>query len=155
MSQSPPLPPPAAIPPAAPACPPKPGYVQAISIMCLVDGCLNIIWAALLFLEIVIFGASFGVATFGVCCLPAMCLMVLPVYPLVVGIFDILYAVKVLPDPIKPVTVARYLAVMQIVNIVSFQVFSVVTGIICLVFYNDPKVKEYFEAMQPKPPAQA
>jgi hypothetical protein len=153
MTQSPPLPPAAAMPSASSAVPPKPGYVQAIAIMCLVDGCLNIIWAAILLLEIMIFGAGFGAATFGVCCLPAMCLMVLPVYPIVVAIFDILYAVKVLPDPIKPVKAAQYLAVMQIVNIITLNVLSVAVGIVSLVFYADPKVKAYFDAVQARPAA--
>ena len=61
-------------PPAVTARPPKPGYVQAIAIMCLVDGCLNILWAAFLFLEIAVLGLGFGAATMGVCCLPAIVL---------------------------------------------------------------------------------
>ena len=140
MSQSPPLPPPAAMPPAAPAFPPKPGYVQAISIMCLVDGILSILGGGTL---VVVYLC--GIVT--VCCTP------LGVYCVVLGIFEIIYATKLLPDPIQPVPPAKYLAIMQIVNIINFDVIGLTIGIISLVFYSDAKVKAYFEARQARPAA--
>ena len=140
MTQSPPLPPPAAVPPAAPAVPPKPGYVQAISIMCLVDGILNILWGG-------------GLAVILICGCFTVCFAPLGIYPLVLGILEILYAVKLLPDPIQSVRPAQYLAIMQIINIITGDVISLAVGIISLVFYSDPKVKAYFDAMQARPAA--
>ena len=141
MTQSPPLPPTAALPTATPAFPPKPGYVQAISIMCLVDGILSILWGG-------------GLAVVFLCGCFTVCLAPLGIYPVVVGILEIIYATKLLPDPIRPVRPAQYLAIMQIINIILGDVISLAVGIVSLVFYSDPKVKAYFEAMQAKPPVQ-
>jgi hypothetical protein len=140
MSESPLLPPAAAIPPAAPAFPPKPGYVQAIAIMCLVDGILNILWGG-------------GLALIFLCGCFTACLAPLGVYPVVVGILEILYATKLLPDPIQPVRPAQYLAIMQIINTILGDFISLAVGIISLVFYSDPKVKAYFDAVQARPAA--
>jgi hypothetical protein len=140
MTQPPPLPPPAAVPPAATAFPPKPGYVQAIAIMCLVDGILNILWGG-------------GLAVIFLCGCFTACLAPLGIYPVVLGILEIIYATKLLPDPIRPVRPAQYLAIMQIINIILGDVISLAVGIISLVFYSDPKVKAYFDAMQTRPAA--
>jgi hypothetical protein len=120
--------------PAAPAIPPKPGYVQAIAIMCLVDGILNI-FGGLILTAIYIC----GVVT--ICCAP------IAIYSIVLGILEVVYATQVLPDPIRAVRPANYLAVMQIVNIINCNMISVTVGILSLVFYNDPKVKEYFRTL--------
>jgi hypothetical protein len=61
--------------------------------------------------------------------------------------------VKLLPTPIQPVRPAQYLAIMQIVNIITGNVISLAIGIISLVFYSDAKVKAYFDAVQAKPAA--
>jgi hypothetical protein len=45
---------------------------------------------------------------------------------------------------------AQYLAIMQIVNIVCGGVISLVTGILSLVFYNDPQVRAYFAHIAPQ-----
>jgi hypothetical protein len=135
MSQPPQLP-----IPTAPAVPPKPGYVQAISIMCLVDGILNILWGG-------------GLAVILICGCFTVCFAPLGIYPVVLGILEILYAVKLLPTPIQPVRPAQYLAIMQIVNIITGNVISLAIGIISLVFYSDAKVKAYFDAVQAKPAA--
>jgi hypothetical protein len=140
MTDAPSLPPPAAMPSASPAIPPKPGYVQAIAIMCLVNGILNILW-----------GIGFAVVL--LCGCFTACVAPLGIYPIVLGILEILYALKLLPTPIQPVRPAQYLAIMEIVNIITFDVISVAVGIISLVFYADPKVKAYFDAVQPKPAA--
>ncbi|MCX5682508.1 MAG: hypothetical protein NT049_02335 [Planctomycetota bacterium] len=140
MSQSPPLPPPAAMPSASPALPPKPGYVQAIAIMCLVDGILSLLGGIALVIVYLC-----GLVT--ICCTP------LGIYCVVLGVLEIIYATKVLPDPIQSVRPAQYLAIMQIINIVNFDPIAPTVGIISLVFYADPKVKGYFDAVQRKPAA--
>jgi hypothetical protein len=119
------------LPPAAPAIPPKPGFVQAIAIMCLVDGILSIIGGVIAAIVFIC-----GLVT--VCCLP------IAIYSVVLGILEIVYAAQVLPDPIRPVRPAKYLAVMQIVNIINLDMVSLAVGILSLVFYNDDRVKEYF-----------
>jgi hypothetical protein len=140
MSDVPPLPPPAAMPPAAPAFPPKPGYVQAIAIMCLADGILSVLGG----LALVIIYLC-GIVT--ICCTP------LGIYCVVLGVFEIIYATKLLPDPIRPVPPAQYVAIMQIINIMNFDPIAPMIGILSLVFYSDAKVKAYFDAMQARPVA--
>jgi len=129
MTQMPPL------PPAAPAIPPKPGYVQAIAIMCLVDGILSIL------------GGVIGAVVL-VCGLITICCVPIAIYSIVLGILEIIYATQVLPDPIRAARPANYVAIMQIVNIINCDVISVTVGIVSLVFYSDPKVKEYFRAVE-------
>jgi hypothetical protein len=123
------------LPPAAPAIPPKPGYVQAIAIMCLVDGILNVL-------------AGFGLVVGLLCSVFLACCAPLGVYPLVLGILEIVYASQLLPEQVCAVRPARYLAIMQIVNIVCSGVISLVIGILSLVFYSDAKVTEYFRAVE-------
>jgi hypothetical protein len=102
----------------------KPGQVQAISIYTLIVGIINIL-----------VGCGWMITIFGI---------PIGAYSIVVGILEIIYATKILPDPIKPIAPARYVAIMEIVNVVSFSFFSLAAGIISLVFYSDPKVIAYF-----------
>jgi hypothetical protein len=122
-----------AVAPRPPAVPPKPGKVQAIAIMCLVDGILNILYGGGLTV-----GFLAGMVT--ACCTP------LGLYPIVLGILEIIEATKLLADPIRTDRPARWLAVMQIVNIISGDVISLVVGILSLVFYNEPEVVAYYAA---------
>jgi hypothetical protein len=103
----------------------KPGLVQAIGIMSLVNGILNC--AGGLFWVFTLVGIPLGA------------------YSITTGVLEILYATKMMPDPIKVDKPAKYLAIMEIVNIVSFAVPSLVVGILNLVFYNDPKVIAYYD----------
>jgi hypothetical protein len=119
----------------------KPGKVTAIAISTLVDGILNIIWSFSLGIGFF----AFGVATFGLGCL----LLPLAAYPLVLGILEIIYAAKILPNPAKPTKPARWLAIMQICNIVVGDVISLVVGIVSLIFYNESEVEDYFAQISP------
>jgi len=113
---------------------PKPGMVQAIAIMTLVNGILEFPWACSL--------ATVMVSTcVGVLAIP------LAIYPLVLGVFEIIYAAKLLPNPPKPVQPARYLAIMEICNIITGDIVSLTIGILALVFYNDPRVQAYFDRL--------
>ena len=125
-----PIPPYRPMPPYQPAVPGtgKPGQVTAIAILDLVDGIINCI-AGFVWL-FTIFGIPIGA------------------YAITVGILEIIYAAKLLPDPIKTAAPARYLAVMQIVNIISGNVVSLVAGILSLVFYSDARVMQYFGSRQ-------
>ena len=118
----------------------KPGMVTAIAIMTLVNGILNILWG----LGIAV---SLLLSLIGIFCLP------IAAYPVVLGILEILYAVKLLSNPPRPVQPAMYLAVMEICDILLLDFISVVVGILALVFYNDPAVQVYFARINA--PAQA
>jgi uncharacterized membrane protein len=116
------------------ALPPKPGKVQAIAILSLVDGILNVMWAPAL-------GIILILSLIGICFAP------LAIYPMVVGIFGIIHASRLLssnPVGVKP---DKTVAVLQIVNIVTGNVLSLVTGILSLVFYDDPEVEAYYNAI--------
>lgn len=111
----------------------KPGMVQAIAVMTLVNGILNIIYACVATLLIVIL-------TVGIGCLCAP----LTILPGILGIFEILYAVKLLPDTPQLVKPNQTLAILEICAILTGNFVSLVIGILNLIFYNDEKVKAYF-----------
>jgi hypothetical protein len=111
----------------------KPGMVTALTIMTLINGILNILYA-LGFTAAIVLG-TFGI---GLLCAP------LTILPAILGIFEILYAVKLLSNPPQPVKPSQTLAVLEIVCIITGNVISMVVGILALVFYNDTSVKDYF-----------
>ncbi len=116
------------------AYPQKPGMVQAIAIMCLVDGILNLLWAVALPIILVS-----GVVT-------ALCIPI-SVYPFVLGLLEIIHAARLLSEPVGVQRPAQYLAVMQIVNIVVGNLVSLIIGILSLVFYSDSRVRAYFRTI--------
>jgi hypothetical protein len=61
-----------------------------------------------------------------------------------------MYAAKLLPDPITVSEPAKYVAVMEIINVISGNITSLVIGILCLVFYSDPEVEAYFNRQAPE-----
>jgi hypothetical protein len=130
----------------APATGAKPGKVQAIAIMTLIDGIASILGA--FFWVIFILSGVIGTAGLG---FPLLVCCVAPIYSLVVGIMDLVFAAKLLPDPPKTNEFSKPVAIMEIVNILSFNVLSVVTGILSLVFANDPEVIAYFATVPPPP----
>ena len=115
----------------------KPGEVTAIAIVTLISGILNIVLG---FGLIVTF--TLGIVT--IICIP------FALYPIILGILEIIYAARLLPDPPKPVEPAQYLAIMQIIDIVFGNVISLAAGILALVFYSDQKVKDYFARVSGK-----
>jgi len=119
----------------------KPGMIQAIAIMCLISGILNIMWGIGLSITLLV-----GLVT--------ICLIPLGVFAIVVGVFEILYAIELLPDPIRAKKPAQHVAIMEIINIISGNVISLIIGVLSLIFYNDPQVKAYFEAGSQSHPAQ-
>ena len=111
----------------------KPGLVTALTIMTLINGILNILYALGLTAAIVL-----GTLGIGLLCAPVTIL------PAILGIFEILYAVKLLSDPPQPVKPSQTIAVLEIVCIITGNALSLVVGILALVFYNDASVKDYF-----------
>ena len=131
----------------APVSQGKPGKVQAIAIMTLIDGILSILigigWGLGILGTVV---GTFGVGFFVLLCCPV------PIYAVVLGILEILFAANLLPEPPKVQEFAKYVAIMQIVNIISGDILSPVTGILALVFANDPEVVGYFASVEPQQP---
>jgi len=114
--------------------PKKPGQVQTIAILTLVSGILNI-------LEGIGLALAFIFSLVGILCLPIALL------PLALGIFEIIYATKLLPENPRPTQPSQVLAGFQIAAVLWGALVSVVTGILALVFYNDPDVKAYFASL--------
>lgn len=118
----------------------KPGKVQAIAIMTLISGILNIIWTFGLFITILVEGlASFGI---GCLCFPIMLL------PLITAVFEIDASIKLLGNPPRKANVQN-VAIFQIINILSLSFTSLIFGILNLVFSNEPEVKNYLNALNP------
>jgi hypothetical protein len=119
----------------------RPDKVQAIAIMNLVDGILNLFYS--LTLAFVLLAA--GVATFGLACLA------LPVaaLPLFVGVMGIISGARLLGDHNGTAGPATGVAILQIVNILSGNVISLAVGVAALALYSDPDVQAYFGSPQP------
>jgi hypothetical protein len=114
----------------------KPGKVQAIAIMTLVSGIMNILW---------MIGWAFGILAFGISTFGLGCLLIfLVVPPLVLGVFEIVYAAKLLPTSARPVAPSQTIAILEIICILTGNPFALVAGILALVFYSEPDVKAYF-----------
>jgi hypothetical protein len=115
----------------------KPDRLSTLAVMTLVSGILNLAWSALVFLG----AAVFGIGTFliGCICLP------LGFYPLLLGILEIIYAAKLLRNPVaselKP---AYYIAVMEIIDALFGNVISLIVGVAALILYNDPAIRRFF-----------
>lgn len=119
--------------PVPPSYDQKPGMVQAIAIMTLINGILNILYALGITTGIVL-----GTLFFGIVCAPFTLL------PMVLGIFEIVYAVKLLANPPQPVKPSQTIAILEIITVLTGNVISLVVGILALVFYNDARVQQYF-----------
>jgi hypothetical protein len=134
-----------ALPPTGPQ---KPGKVQAIAILTLASGITNILWPLFLILMYLVF----VLATFGIGLI--FCLVVpLVILPMVLGIFEMIYAAKLLPTPIKPVKPSQPIAVMEIICVLTGNMIPVAAGIVALILYGDPEVKAYFDQYAPLPAA--
>ncbi len=115
----------------------RPDRLTAIAAMTLVSGILNLFWSVVVFLVIVLFGV--GTLFFGCICLP------LGVYPLVLGVFEIVYAAKLLRTPVSPALKPAYhIAVMEIIDTLFGNVVALIVGVLALIFYNDLAVRHYF-----------
>jgi hypothetical protein len=104
----------------------KPQKVQAIGIMMLIGGILALLT-----------GITWAATCIG---------LVIPMtyYSFVLGVMAIVKASKLLGDRAHEERPPQAIAIMQIVNIVSFDIFNLVFGIITLVLLSEPEVKAYF-----------
>ncbi len=123
----------------------KPGLLTAIAVMTLTSGIINLFWG------FVASASALGTIIFAVC-LP------ITILPTILGVFEIIYAAKLLSTQPQPVQPSQSIAVLQILTFLMGNVFSVVVGILTLIFYNDQSVKEYFagiNGVQIYPPSAA
>jgi hypothetical protein len=112
----------------------KPGKLQAIGIMNLVDGILNCLWGFFLM----------------VFCFFLVITILIGLYSILVGILELLNSQKFMPDPIKTDKPAKNIAIMEIINIITLNPIPFVVGVLSLVFYNDDEVVDYFAALKGK-----
>jgi hypothetical protein len=104
----------------------KPGKVTAIGVMMLVGGILA-----------VLHGVGWAVSVIGLCWPGTY-------YSFVFGIMAIIKGSQLLGERAYRESPPQGIAIMQIINIVAFDVFNLTMGIINLVFLSDPEVKRYF-----------
>jgi hypothetical protein len=109
----------------------KPTLVNVIAWTTLASGIVNIIWGL---------GASAtALATvIGIICIP------ITILPTILGVFEIMYAAKILSNPPQAVQPSTTIAILEVVCVLVGNVFAMVVGILALVFYNDQIVKDYF-----------
>ena len=109
----------------------RPDKVTAIVVLSLLNGVVNVFWGIII---------SIGAFTtiVGICCLPVTIL------PIILGGFEIVYAVQLLNNPPQPCTPRKTIAILDIISIIYGNFISLVIGILLLVFYGDLRVKEWF-----------
>ncbi len=112
----------------------KPGMVTAIGIMMIISGVGNIILSITITITV-------AITLIGLLCVP------ITILPIILGVFEIIYGIKILGNPPNKMVPPKIIAIFEIVDIIFLNVFSVVTGILALVFYNDEDVIAYFEAI--------
>jgi hypothetical protein len=109
----------------------KPTLVNVIAWMTLASGIVNLFWG------IAASGAMLATIV-GVVCTP------ITILPTILGIFEIIYAAKLMSNPPQQIQPSANLAILEIVCVIVGNLFAVVVGILALVFYNDLTVKDYF-----------
>jgi hypothetical protein len=116
----------------------NPTLVNVIAWMTLASGIVNLFWG--------IIASLTALATIvGIVCIP------FTILPTILGVFEIIYAAKLLSNPPQPVLPSTNIAVLEIVTILVGNLFSMVVGVLALVFYNDPVVKDYFARLNGMP----
>jgi hypothetical protein len=127
----------------------KPTLVSVIAWITLASGIVNLFWGL----------AASGTALVtivGIICTP------ITILPTILGVFELIYAAKLLSNPAQPVKPSTNIAVFEIACVLTGNVFAMAVGILALVFYNDSVVRDYFmrlngtlplsEVEVPKPP---
>jgi len=109
----------------------KPTLVNVIAWMTLASGIVNLFWG------IAASGAVLA-TLIGIICTP------ITILPTILGIFEIIYAAKLMSNPPQQIQPSTNIAILEIVCLLVGNLFAVVVGILALVFYNDLVVKNYF-----------
>jgi hypothetical protein len=109
----------------------SPSLVKTIAVLTLINGIVNIFWGLI--------ATAVVVPT-----IVLACLAVFTILPTILGVFEIIYALKLLNNPPQPVRPSTTIAILEILTVLTGNVFSMIVGILALVFYSDAQVKEYF-----------
>ena len=110
----------------------KPDKVNAIAIIMIVSGALNIIAGITVTITLV-------VTILGILCVP------LGLIPIGIGIYEIIQGANILSN--KPVKNVMLVGWLEIASLLWANVLSLVAGILVLVFYNEEEVKTYFDGV--------
>jgi len=131
---------PTGLQPAGVMRPPPPGKVQAIGVMHLISGIFNLMGAV----TWAVIGFTYGIASFGLL-LPLCC----PVFFLLpLGILEIISGAKHLGSKHTGLRPPKGLAIAQICGILLCGTFSLIFGILTLVFLGDPEVIAWYDKNQ-------
>lgn len=109
----------------------KPGLFTTIAVLTMVSGIINLFWG------FIASATALGTIV-GVVCLP------ITILPTILGIFEIIYAAKLLSAQPEPVQPSHTIAILEILTFMIGNIFSMVVGILALIFYNDVSVRDYF-----------
>jgi hypothetical protein len=109
----------------------KPGLFTTIAVLTLVSGIVNLFWG------FIASATALGTIV-GVVCLP------ITILPTILGIFEIIYAAKLLSSQPEPIQPSQTLAILEILTFFIGNLFSMVVGILALIFYNDVTIRDYF-----------
>ncbi len=112
---------------------PKSSKVQTIGVLMLISGILNMLFGLGL-------AAGFALSLVLICCAPVGFL------PLALGIFELIYAVRMLGSSAEMPShsTVQVIAILEIVSILTGNLISLVIGIVNLVMLNDPEVRPSF-----------
>jgi hypothetical protein len=108
--------------------------VQVIAVLMLISGIINV----LIGLGLV---AGLALSLVLICCSPVGLL------PMALGIFELVYAIRLLSSGTEPQSFAtmQVIAILEIVSILAGNFISLVIGIVNLVMLNDPEVRPSFK----------
>ena len=93
----------------------KPNLVTGIAVMTLLSGIVNIFWGLIASLTVL-------ATLVGVVCTP------FTVLPTILGVFEIIFAAKLLANPVQPVRPSPYIAAFEIACILAGNAFSMIVG---------------------------
>jgi hypothetical protein len=109
----------------------SPSLVKTIAVLTLINGIVNIFWGLI--------ATAVVVPT-----IILTCLAVFTILPTILGVFEIIYALKLLNNPPQPVQPSTTIAILEILCVLTGNVFSMIVGILAMVFYSDAQVRSYF-----------
>lgn len=108
--------------------------VQVIAVLMLISGIINV----LIGLGLV---AGLALSLVLICCSPVGLL------PMALGIFELVYAIRLLSSGTEPQSFAtmQVIAILEIASILAGNFISLVIGIVNLVMLNNPEVRPSFK----------
>lgn len=116
----------------------RPSLISLIAAMTLVSGIVNVFWGMI--------ASHSAISTvIGILCVP------ITILPAILGVVEIVYAARLFGGPAQPARPSTGIAALEIACILVGNAFSMVVGILALVFYNDLIVKRYFEEINGTP----